>query len=92
MKYPWANVLLLFLVLFQVANGFWGLASGSEGSAPILWLHRAGGLAVVALLLWKGQNILGSLLRGRWKRARVPKSASLLLLGLLLAVLGLGVA
>ncbi len=93
MRHPWANVLLLFLLALELATGFLGLTSGTPQWVAVLHLHRIGGFAIVALLIWKGRNILPSLTIVRqWRHLLVPNLASLLLFTLLLSSLGLGIA
>ena len=91
MKYPWANVLILFLAAVELITGFLGLTDGSPDWIEALHIHRIGGFAIIALLIWKGQNILPSVLRlRRWRRLLVPHLPSLLLISLLFSGLGLG--
>ena len=93
MRYPWANVLLLLLMALELVTGYLGLTSGTPQWVAALHLHRIGGFAIVALLLWKGRNILPPLTRlRRWRRLLVPHLASLLLFALLLSSLALGMA
>ena len=92
MKYPWANVLLLLLGGVELLTGLLGLLWGSPDRAIAMHVHRAGGFAILALLIWKGQNVFPSLLRRRrWKRYSVPYTSFTFTLGLLLLVLGLGI-
>src|SRR5690348_13833068 len=82
------NTTLLALVLAQWASGFGSFLAGSPDGQWTVWLHAAGGGAIVVLLLWKGRVIVAFLRRhgvGLWA---LP---SLALLVLLLAVLGTGV-
>ena len=91
MRHPWANVLLLLLGTLELVTGLLGLLWGSPDTAIALHIHRAGGFTIVALLIWKSQNILPSLLKPRrWRRFKVSHSAFTLTLGLLLLVLSLG--
>ena len=93
MKYPWANLFILLLGAIELITGFLGLTSGSPDWVASLHIHRIGGFAIVALLIWKGQNILPPILRpGIWRRRFVPHLASLLLISLLLSALALGLA
>ena len=93
MKYPWANTLILFLGALALIAGTLGLTNGSSGWVTALHVHRICGFAIVALLIWKGQNILLPLLKPRRRlRSLVPHALSLLLLSLLLSVLALGLA
>ncbi|MCH9010718.1 MAG: hypothetical protein IIC21_08850 [Chloroflexi bacterium] len=89
MKFPWANTLLLLLIFAELATGFFGLVSGSTDRAIFIQLHRAAGYGILAVLVWKGANILFSL---QWRRARAPRVASIFLLASLIAALMLGFA
>ena len=89
MKFPWANTLLLALILAELVSGFFGLVSGSPDRAVFIQTHRVAGYSIVVVLIWKGVNILFSL---RWRRPAVPRIASLILLVTLFATLGLGYA
>ena len=91
MKFPWANVFILLLGGVELVTGFLGLVDGTPDWVSALHVHRIVGFSIVALLIWKGQNVLASLLNARrWRRAFVPYLASLLLLCLLLTALTLG--
>ena len=75
MPYPWANVILLFLLAAELATGLFGLVSGSSDRAIYLHLHRILGFAILAVFLWKSRNIFRSLARIRRGRARKASSA-----------------
>lgn len=87
MRFPWANTLLLLLIFAELATGFFGLLSGSTDRAIFIQLHRVAGYTILAVLVWKGANILSSL---RWRRARAPRVASIFLLAGLITALLLG--
>ena len=87
-RYPWANTILLLLILAQLATGFGGLISGSENLRPVLWLHAIGAYAILVVLRWKGAVILHSFSRG--PRAILPRVGFSVLTGLLLAILATG--
>ena len=92
MAHPWANVFILLAGGISLLTGFIGLMGNSPDWAVFHHGHRISGFALVALLLWKGRNILAPLTsRRRWQRrpARLLGSTAILLL--LLAALGLGV-
>ena len=93
MTHPWANVLILLLGAIELSTGLLGLINGSPGWVSALNIHRVCGFGLVALLLWKGRNILASLARLRRGRG-IPAAhlGSVALLSLLLASLGLGLA
>jgi DMSO/TMAO reductase YedYZ molybdopterin-dependent catalytic subunit len=88
MRYPWANIALLVLLVLQLATGFWGLTNGAAGSFWVLWLHGAGGYAVGVLLFWKG-GIIAAVLRRR-RRWSLSRTVFLVLLLILLAILASG--
>ena len=93
MKYPWANIAILVLGAVELLTGYLALTNGAAEWVAALHLHRALGFGIVALLFWKGRNILGRLLIWQlWKRDWPVYSLSLVVLGLLLAALALGVA
>ena len=87
MIFPWANTLLLLLILAGLVSGFFGLVSGSPDRAIFMEVHRVAGYGIVLVLLWKGRNITSAL---RWRRAATPRTASLVLLLALVATLVLG--
>ena len=91
MRYPWANAFILAAAAVSLASGYFGMTAGEASRAWYLDVHRVSGYAVVALLLWKGRNILAPVLRrfGRWSGQDL---AAMLMLALLLASLGLGIA
>lgn len=88
MHYPWANVLLLILLIFQLVTGVAGLVSGAERFGWILQLHSFGSYALLGLLFWKGAVVVDS-----WRRRRkmgFPRWGFAGLLGLLLGTLATG--
>jgi hypothetical protein len=90
MRYPWANLLLLLLLLGQALTGYAGFTSGTENRAWLLWAHAAGAYAITLVLVWKAAIIWGVARRGvRWRGERAWFLAMALLL---LAVLALGIA
>ena len=91
MRYPWANAFILATAALSLVSGYFGMTAGDAARAWYLDLHRVSGYGVVVLLLWKGRNILAPVLRrfGRWSGQDL---AAMLMLALLLASLGLGVA
>ena len=40
MKTPWANTVLLALLLVELASGFFGLVSGAQDEAIFIAVHR----------------------------------------------------
>ena len=89
MVFPWANTLLLVLVLVELVSGLLGLLYGSVDEAALMATHRIAGYGIVAVLLWKVRNVLFSLRR---RRASAPRAATIALSVLLLATLALGLA
>ncbi|MSP14386.1 MAG: hypothetical protein EXR62_15720 [Chloroflexi bacterium] len=57
MRYPWANIVLLGLLLAQLLTGLGGLMSGSPSFSWVLWLHGIGAYAVVVVFFWKSAII-----------------------------------
>jgi hypothetical protein len=47
------NVTILLLLAFETATGLGSFLVGEPDGRWIVWLHRAGGFALVVLLLWK---------------------------------------
>ena len=47
------NVAILLLLALELATGLGSFLIGEPDGRWLLWLHRAGGLALVVLLLWK---------------------------------------
>ena len=92
MAHPWANVFILIVGGLSLLSGFLGLIGGSPDWAIALHVHRISGFALVALLLWKGRNVLISLTnRARWRRKPALLLSSVAILLLLLAALTLGI-
>ncbi|MHB1132214.1 MAG: molybdopterin-dependent oxidoreductase [Chloroflexota bacterium] len=88
MPYPWANTLLLFFILAQLASGFFGLINGQVERAWLLWAHGIGAYGLALLLSWKTVVIARSLRR---RRQALVRLVYLFLLALLLLVLATGV-
>lgn len=88
MRYPWANTLLLLLLLGQLLTGLGGLLSGVDNFSWVLWLHSLGGYAVAVLLYWKGL-IIFHVFKRRW-RWTVERLAFIGLTLLLLTILATG--
>ena len=90
MKFPWANTLLLLLIVVELATGFLGLVvGGSEDWALFILVHRVAGYGILVVLVWKVRVVLLSLRR---RRGPAPRAASLALAAALVASLGLGLA
>ena len=93
MRFPWANVALIVLVVAELVTGYLGLTHSNPEWIAAMHLHRIFGFAILALFVWKSRNILGSLRSGyNWRMARREMVWSLILLAGLLTVLGLGLA
>lgn len=88
MRYPWANTILLVLVLGQLATGFGGLVNGSENRSLYLWIHGIGAYAIVLILFWKGSVVFNSLDHRR--RMLLARVTFLIIAAFLLATLGSG--
>ena len=89
MKTPWANTILLALVLVELATGFFGLVSGSRDEAVFIAVHRIGGFAILVVLVWKVAIIVASVRR---RRSGPRQYASLALAAVLAVTLALGFA
>lgn len=87
------NDLLLVLLLAQVLDGLLGWAWLGASAAPLYNLHRALGVAVILLLIWKQAISIASLRR---RLRRQPWDRSVLVGGVagiaLLMTVGLGLA
>jgi DMSO/TMAO reductase YedYZ molybdopterin-dependent catalytic subunit len=90
MRYSWANVALLLLLLIQTLTGYYGLVEGRESFRWILWLHGIGAYAIVVLLYWKSSIILDAW--GRKKRWTMRRAGFVVLVVLLLLTLLAGLA
>lgn len=89
MKAPWANSLLLFILLLQIITGYLGMLNNQELHRWVLWLHGIGAYAILLLLFWKGDIILNALRRKRvwtWHRTLFLLTTFFLLLTLLLGL------
>jgi hypothetical protein len=53
MKARAVNVAILLLLVFELANGLGGFLVGHPDGRSMFWLHRAGSLALIVLLVWK---------------------------------------
>lgn len=93
MRFPWANIALIALVIAELVTGYLGLIHSNPGWIGAMHLHRIFGFAILALFVWKSCNILGSLrTQSNWRRSLNTMVWSIVLLLGLLIVLGLGLA
>ena len=93
MRFPWANVALIFLFSFELLTGYLGLTHSNPEWIASMHLHRIAGFAILALFIWKSRNILSSFaVRRNWQRSPETMVLSTMLLLGLLTVLGLGLA
>ena len=89
MKTPWANTILLALLLVELASGFFGLVSGARDEAFFIAVHRIVGFAILVVLVWKTAIIVASVRR---RRSGPRQYASLTLATVLIVALALGFA
>ena len=91
MKHPWANAFILLLAATSLVTGYYALVAGEPGQAWHIPAHRAAGLAIVAVLVWKLPNVLRPLKRryGSWTG---QDYLALGALSLLLTDIALGIA
>jgi hypothetical protein len=54
------NVAILVLLILELATGPGSFLVGEPGGRWVFWAHRAGGLALVVLLVWKAGVAVGS--------------------------------
>lgn len=90
MKVPWANIILLIILLLQTGTGYLGLLNNQEQFNWVLWAHGIGAYAIVLLLFWKGNIILDALRRKKtwtWQRLVFLLTTFLLLLTLTLGLI-----
>ncbi len=93
MRYPWANVLLIVLVVAELITGYLGLTHSNPEWIAAMHLHRIFGFTILALFIWKSRNILGSVRSAHnWHMSGPAMLWSIILLVGLLTVLGLGLA
>lgn len=93
MRFPWANIALIALVVAELLTGYLGLTHSNPEWIGAMHLHRIFGFAILALFIWKSRNILGSLrTRSNWRGSLISMLWSIVLLVGLLVVLGLGLA
>ena len=93
MRYPWANIALVFLFGVELVTGYLGLTHSNPEWIAAMHIHRITGFSILALFIWKSRNILGSFrTRSNWKASLETMLASSVLLVGLLVVLGLGLA
>lgn len=88
MPFPWANTILLALLLAQLLTGFVGLISGAMDRSWALWLHGVGAYGIAVILFWKARVVLNSLEHRR--RAAYARAVFLVMAGMLLLTLGTG--
>lgn len=88
LKFSWANVALLLLLIALLVTGYFGMTNGRSAGAWLLWGHGIAAYGLLVLLVWKGQIVFDALRRKRiWT---VPRVAFALMAVLLLMVLGSG--
>ncbi len=93
MRYPWANILLIVLVVAELITGYLGLTHSNPEWIAAMHLHRIFGFTILALFIWKSRNILGSVRSAHnWHASGRAMLWSIILLVGLLTVLGLGLA
>ena len=79
------NLTLFVLLLLELISGLGSFLVGSPHGQWVFWLHSAGGLSVVVLLVWKWRIVVRSFVRrgaGLWSFA--PALLGVLFLGILL--------
>ena len=90
MKFPWANITLLIILITLAISGYLGLVNGYEKAAWRLWLHSASAYSLIILFVWKSSIILDAYRRkNRWTKERVSFG---IMLFLLLLTLFMGLA
>ncbi len=93
MRFPWANIALIVLVVAELLTGYLGLTHSNAEWIAAMHLHRIFGFAILALFVWKSRNIFSSVrTASNWRRSMSAMLWSTVLLLGLLIVLGLGLA
>jgi hypothetical protein len=90
MRHPWANIILLALIILQFVTGFFGFVNGRIDNRWLLWLHGIGAYAITWILLWKASIVLQVYQRGtglNWRRIAFALMLLLLLATLLFGLL-----
>lgn len=68
MRFPRANIALLALFIAELVTGYLDLTHSNPEWIGAIQLHRIFGFGILALFLWKGRNIIGSLQsRRHWR-------------------------
>ncbi len=81
MRHPWANILLLFLIVVQFVSGYLGFINGRSDNRWLLWIHGIGAYAITWVLLRKSDIILQVYKRGAgFNRRRIAFAVMLFLL------------
>lgn len=88
MKARSVNTAILLLVIFELASGVGSFLIGEPSGRWLFWLHRAGGLALLVLLVWKA-----SIAARSYRRRGITTGTALSAIGglVLLASLATGV-
>jgi Oxidoreductase molybdopterin binding domain len=63
MRFPWANLLLLALLLLQLVSGFAGLLGASDRYRIFFWAHAIGAYGIVVLLSAKATIVVDAIRR-----------------------------
>lgn len=90
MRHPWANIVLLTLIILQFVTGFFGFTNGRIDNRWLLWLHGIGAYAITWILLWKSSIVLQVYQRGiglNWRRIAFAVMLILLFVTLLFGLL-----
>ncbi|PSQ18545.1 sulfite oxidase [Halobacteriales archaeon QS_8_69_26] len=66
---------ILGVVVLSVGTGLVSLVSGRPGDWWVFWLHGAGGLTLVVLLVWKFRRVYRRVTDAEWTRATVVSVA-----------------
>ncbi len=89
MRFPWANIALLIILIIQVVSGYLGFTNGTETKRWLLWIHGLGAYAITFLLIWKATIVVDSYRRQskwNWSRLSFAVMALLLLITLMLGL------
>jgi hypothetical protein len=87
MRTPWANLVLLILLIIQVVTGYFGFVNGRSPQRWILWLHGIGAYGLLVLLYWKSSIIADAFRRkNKWTWSRLSFAIMLVLLLITIAL------
>jgi DMSO/TMAO reductase YedYZ molybdopterin-dependent catalytic subunit len=82
-RFPWANLALLFFLALQLVTGIVGLLGTGDPFRIVFWLHAIGAYAIVVLLFAKAMLVVNALRR---RPGLTEERVTLAVLGLMLVI------